>query len=85
MTQEDKNRIITLLKNYNNVSILIADLLNPINDVMKKYQCSTEEACNIKFKAEDYLKNYGCLTIDSTTKAVKKIIEEQQIVIVETT
>ena len=85
MTQEDKNRIITLLKNYNNVSILIADLLNPINDVMKKYQRSTEEACNIKFKAEDYLKNYGCLTIDSTTKAVKKIIEEQQIVTVNTT
>ena len=75
MTQEDKNRIITLLKNYNNVSLLIADLLNPINDVMKKYQCSTEEACNIKFKAEDYLKNYGCLTIDSTTKAVKNIVE----------
>ena len=85
MTQEDKNRIITLLKNYNNVSVLIGDLLNPINDVMKKYDCSTEEACNIKFKAEDYLKNYGCLTIDSTTKAVKKIIEEQQIVTVKTT
>ena len=77
MIQDNKNRINNLLKNYNNISILIGDLLDPINEVMKKYSCNIDEACNIKFKAEDYLKNYGQITLNSTTKAINKIIEEE--------
>jgi len=75
MTQEEKNRLLSVLKNYNNMSVLIGDLLNPISKVMESYQCSEDEAVNIKLRAEEYLRNYGCMTLDATTKAVKNIVE----------
>lgn len=76
MKKEDKNRLFSILQNYNNISILIGDLLNPIKDMMAKYSCSEDEACNIKLRAEEYLKNYGCMTLDATTKAVKNLIDK---------
>jgi len=75
MKKEDKNRLLSVLKNYNNVSVLIGDLLNPITKMMESYSCSEQEAVNIKLRAEEYLRNYGCMTIDATTKAVKNIVE----------
>ena len=57
------------------MSVLIGDLLNPISKVMESYQCSEDEAVNIKLRAEEYLRNYGCMTLDATTKAVKNIVE----------
>jgi hypothetical protein len=75
MKKEEKNRLLSVLKNYNNMSVLIGDLLNPISKVMESYQCSEDEAVNIKLRAEEYLRNYGCMTIDATTKAVKNIVE----------
>jgi hypothetical protein len=76
MKKEDKNRLFSILQNYNNISILIGDLLNPIKSMMEKYSCSEDEACNIKLRAEEYLKNYGCMTLDATTKAVKNLIDK---------
>ena len=75
MKKEDKNKLLSVLKNYNNVSVLLGELLNPIKTIMEKYSCSEQEACNIKLRAEEYLRNYGCMTIDATTKAVKNIVE----------
>ena len=79
MKKEDKNKLLFVLKNYNNISVLIGDLLNPIKTLMEKYSCSEQEACNIKLRAEEYLRNYGCMTIDATTKAVKNIIERIEV------
>ena len=79
MKKEDKNKLLFVLKNYNNISVLIGDLLNPITKMMEKYSCSEQEACNIKLRAEEYLRNYGCMTIDATTKAVKNIIERIEV------
>ena len=74
MKQNDKNRLLSILKNYNNISLLLGDLLNPITTIMEKYKCEENEAANIKLNAEDYLKKYGCMTLDATTKAIKNII-----------
>jgi hypothetical protein len=79
MKKEDKNRLFSILQNYNNISILMGDLLNPIKSMMEKYSCSEDEACNIKLRAEEYLKNYGCMTLDATTKAVKNIVERIEV------
>jgi hypothetical protein len=79
MKQEDKNKILSVLKNYNNMSVLIGELLNPIKTIMEKYSCSEQEAVNIKLRAEEYLRNYGCMTIDATTKAVKNIVERIEV------
>lgn len=79
MKKEDKNRLLSILQNYNNISILMGDLLNPIKSMMEKYSCSEDEACNIKLRAEEYLKNYGCMTLDATTKAVKNIVERIEV------
>jgi len=79
MKKEDKNKLLFVLKNYNNISVLIGDLLNPITKMMEKYSCSEQEACNIKLRAEEYLRNYGCMTIDATTKAVKNIVERIEV------
>lgn len=79
MKKEDKNKLLFVLKNYNNISVLIGDLLNPITKMMEKYSCSEQEAVNIKLRAEEYLRNYGCMTIDATTKAVKNIIERIEV------
>ena len=76
MKKEDKNRLFSILQNYNNISVLMGDLLNPIKSMMEKYSCSEDEACNIKLRAEEYLKNYGCMTLDATTKAVKSLINK---------
>ena len=75
MKKEEKNRLLSVLKNYNNMSVLIGDLLNPISKLMESYKCSEDEAVSIKLRAEEYLRNYGCMTIDATTKAVKNIVE----------
>lgn len=79
MKKEDKNKLLFVLKNYNNMSVLIGDLLNPITKMMENYRCSEQEACNIKLRAEEYLRNYGCMTIDATTKAVKNIVERIEV------
>ena len=75
MKKEEKNRLLSALKNYNNISVLIGDLLSPITKMMENYKCSEQEAVNIKLRAEEYLRNYGCMTLDATTKAVKNIVE----------
>lgn len=77
MTQEDKNNIISVLKNYDNIATLMGDLFMPIKDIMQKYNCiNEEEAVNIKLKAEEYLSKYGVLTLTATTKAVRNIINK---------
>lgn len=79
MKKEDKNKLLSVLKNYNNVSVLIGDLLNPITKMMESYKCSEKEAVNIKLRAEEYLRNYGCMTLDATTKAVKNMVESIEV------
>ena len=79
MTQEEKTKLLNVLKNFDNISTYIFDLLSPISKMREKYSCTEEEACNMKLQAEDYLSKYGCLTIDATNKAVKKMIEEKVI------
>lgn len=74
MTQEKKDKLIAVLKNYDNIASMIEDLLEPVSKVMQKHSCNDEEACNLKIQAEDYLSKYGKLTMDATTKAVRNII-----------
>ena len=71
MTQEKKDKLIAVLKNYNNIASMIEDLLEPVSKVMEKHSCNDEEACKLKIEAEDYLSKYGKLTMDATTKAVR--------------
>ena len=66
MTQEEKTKLLNVLKNFDNISTYIFDLLSPISKMREKYSCTEEEACHMKLQAEDYLSKYGCLTIDAT-------------------
>ena len=71
MKKEEANRINSLLKNVDNITTLMGELLMPIKAIMEKNNCSKEEACNIKIKAEEYLQQYGVFTLSSTTNAIK--------------
>lgn len=71
MKKEEANRINTLLKNVDNVSTLLGELMMPINALMQKNNCTRQEACNIKIKAEEFLQKYGVFTLASTTNAIK--------------
>ncbi len=70
MNVDEKNRIITLTKNINNIAQLIEELLIGVDELMKKNSCTRQEACNIKIKAEEFLKKYGKFTLESTNKAL---------------
>lgn len=76
MTQEKKDKLIAVLKNYDNIASMIEDLLEPVSKVMEKHSCNDEEACNLKIQAEDYLSKYGKLTMNATTKAVRNVIND---------
>lgn len=73
MTQSEANKINALMKNVTNIQTLLADLLMPISAMIQKHHCTTQEACDMKLKAEDYLTKYGVLTLDSSVKAIKKM------------
>jgi len=73
MTKEEINRINSLLKNIDNVATLLNELLLPIDELEKKNNCSQKEACNIKIKAEEYLKKYGVFTLTATSTAIKQM------------
>ena len=75
MTQEEINRLETIMRNFTNINILLADLLMPISAMQTKYGCTKESAVNMKLKSEEYLSKYGCLTIDSSIRAVNNLIE----------
>lgn len=75
MKQEEANRLHAVVKNIFNIQILLGDLLMPISAMIQKYKCTQEEAVNIKLKAEDYLTKYGCMTLDSSFKAISELIK----------
>lgn len=76
MKKEDADKIIAISKNITNISVMLGELVMPFKALQTKYTCSTEEACNIKLRAEEYLRKYGCLTIDASLKAINKIVNE---------
>ena len=75
MKQEEANRLHAVAKNIFNIQTLLGDLLMPISAMIQKYKCTQEEAVNIKLKAEDYLTKYGCMTLDSSFKAISELIK----------
>ena len=73
MTQQEINRLLTITKNITNIQTLLGDLLMPISAMIQKYKCTQKEAVNIKLKAEEYLSKYGCMTLDSSVKAITEL------------
>ena len=73
MTQIEINKILTITKNISNIQTLLGDLLMPISAMIQKYGCTQQQAVNMKLKAEEYLTKYGCMTLDSSVKAIQKV------------
>lgn len=78
MTPQEINRLLTITKNITNIQTLLGDLLMPISAMIQKYSCAQKEAVNIKLKAEEYLSKYGCMTLDSSVKAIQKIAKNTE-------
>ena len=45
----------------------------PISAMIQKYGCTQQQAVNMKLNAEEYLTKYGCMTLDSSVKAIQKV------------
>jgi hypothetical protein len=73
MKQEEINRLLAITKNITNIQTLLGDLLMPISAMIQKYGCTSQQAVNMKLKAEEYLSKYGCMTLDSSVKAIQKV------------
>lgn len=73
MTQIEANKLVTVTKNISNIQTLIGDLLMPVTAMTTKYGCTQQQAVNMKLKAEDYLTKYGCMTLDSSVKAIRQL------------
>ena len=73
MTQTEINKLLTITKNISNIQTLLGDLLMPISAMIQKYGCTQQQAVNMKLKAEEYLTKYGCMTLDSSVKAIQKV------------
>ena len=73
MTQIEINKLLTITKNISNIQTLLGDLLMPISAMIQKYGCTQQQAVNMKLKAEEYLTKYGCMTLDSSVKAIQKV------------
>lgn len=77
MTQIEINKLLTITKNISNIQTLLGDLLMPISAMIQKYGCTQQQAVNMKLKAEEYLTKYGCMTLDSSIKAIKELAKPQ--------
>jgi len=71
MKKEEAIRINKLLKTVDDTATLLGELLMPINALMQKHNCTKQEACNIKMKAEDYLQKYGAFSLFSTANSIR--------------
>jgi hypothetical protein len=78
MKQEEINRLLTITKNISNIQTLLGDLFMPISAMIQKYGCTQQQAVNMKLKAEEYLSKYGCMTLDSSVKAIQKVAENTE-------
>ena len=78
MTQQEINRLLTITKNITNIQTLLGDLLMPISAMIQKYGCTQQQAVNMKLKAEEYLSKYGCMTLDSSVKAIQKVAKNTE-------
>jgi len=77
MTQIEINKLLTITKNISNIQTLLGDLLMPISAMIQKYSCTQQQAVNMKLKAEEYLSKYGCITLDSSVKAIQKVAKNE--------
>ena len=75
MKKNEADELQKIIKNLSNVQILLGELFMPITTLQQKYDCSKEQACNIKLKAEEYLTKFGCLTIDVAVKNIKTLTQ----------
>ena len=78
MTQIEINKLLTITKNISNIQTLLGDLLMPISAMIQKYGCTQQQAVNMKLKAEEYLTKYGCMTLDSSVKAIQKVAKNTE-------
>ena len=78
MTQIEINKILTITKNISNIQTLLGDLLMPISAMIQKYGCTQQQAVNMKLNAEEYLTKYGCMTLDSSVKAIQKVAKNTE-------
>ena len=76
MNNIEINKLNTITKNITNIQTLLGDLLMPISAMIQKYSCTQEQAVNMKLKAEEYLSKYGCMTLDSSVKAIRQLTKE---------
>ena len=81
MTQTEINKLLTITKNISNIQTLLGDLLMPISAMIQKYGCTQQQAVNMKLKAEEYLTKYGCMTLDSSVKAIQKVAKNTEEII----
>ena len=56
----------------------------PISAMIQKYGCTQQQAVNMKLKAEEYLTKYGCMTLDSSVKAIQKVARNTEDTIITT-
>ena len=55
----------------------------PISAMIQKYGCTQQQAVNMKLKAEEYLSKYGCMTLDSSVKAIQKVATDKKPIIIQ--
>lgn len=73
MTQDEKNLLTQINKDLGNTKNLLAELFMPIKTIQQKYNCNTQQACNLKIKAEDYCRKYAVLNIELAQKNINKL------------
>ena len=73
MKKEEANRINAILKNIELVATKLDELMMPIKNIMQKNNCTTQQACNIKANAEEYIKQYGKFTLNASINTIKSI------------
>ena len=78
MNNIEINKLNTITKNISNIQTLLGDLLMPISAMIQKYSCTQEQAVNMKLKAEEYLSKYGCMTLDSSVKAIRQLAKNTE-------
>ena len=73
MNIDEKNRLKTLTKNINNITVLIDELFMPLEQLMTKNNYTLEQAVNHKNKTEQFLKKYATFTLNSITKSILQL------------
>lgn len=75
ITKQQKETAKNKLNSINSIAIILEALYKPIDDLKKLRNCSNEEAIKHKETADNYLKNYGILTLKENVRQLKEILD----------